>query len=59
AELIITDVYGKKLKQINLANTGRGVLNVDTNGLAAGTYSYTLLVDGKMVETKQMVVGAR
>ena len=59
AELIITDVYGKKLKQINLANTGRGVLNVDTNGLTAGTYSYTLLVDGKMVETKQMVVGAR
>ena len=56
AEMVITDVYGKKVKQINLNNSGKGSLNVDTRGLAAGTYSYTLLVDGKMVETKKMVV---
>ncbi len=56
AEMIITDVYGKKLKQITLTNKGKGNLNVDTSGLAAGTYSYTLLVDGKVIETRKMVV---
>lgn len=56
AELIITDIYGKKIKQIALNNTGKGLLNVDTNGLAAGTYSYTLLVDGKVIETKKMII---
>ena len=54
--MIITDVYGKKLKQITLTNKGKGNLNVDTSGLAAGTYSYTLFVDGKVIETRKMVV---
>ena len=54
--MIITDVYGKKLKQISLNTKGKGTLNVDTSGLAAGTYSYTLFVDGKIIETKKMVV---
>ena len=54
--MIITDVYGKKVKQINLNNSGKGTVNINTTGLAAGTYSYTLFVDGKMIETKKMVV---
>ena len=56
AEMIITDVYGKKVKQINIPNSGKGILNVNTTGLASGTYSYTLMVDGKVMETKKMVV---
>ena len=39
AELVTTDVYGKKIKQIALSNNGKGMLNEDTNGLAAGAYS--------------------
>jgi hypothetical protein len=35
---------------------GNGVLEVDAAQLAAGTYSYTLLVDGKVVDTKLMVI---
>jgi translation initiation factor 6 (eIF-6) len=35
---------------------GNGVLEVDATQLAAGTYSYTLLVDGKVVDTKLMVI---
>ena len=57
AEMIITDNFGKKLKTINLSVMGKGFMNVDTGGLAPGTYSYTLIVDGKMIDTKQMVVG--
>jgi hypothetical protein len=35
---------------------GNGVLEVDATQLAAGTYSYTLVVDGKVVDTKLMVI---
>ena len=57
AEMIITDNFGKKLKTINLSVMGKGQMNIDTRGLAPGTYSYTLMVDGKMIDTKQMMVG--
>ncbi len=57
AELIIVDNAGRKIKTINLNTFGKGVLNVDTKGLASGTYTYTMYVDGKMVDTKKMVVG--
>jgi hypothetical protein len=35
---------------------GNGVLEVDATQLAAGTYSYTLMVDGKVMDTKLMVI---
>jgi trimeric autotransporter adhesin len=35
---------------------GNGVLEVDATQLAAGTYSYTLIVDSKVVDTKLMVI---
>lgn len=58
SEIVITDNYGKKLKAISLNVTGKGSMNIDTRGLTPGTYSYTLFVDGKMIDTKQMVVGS-
>lgn len=57
AELVFNDIYGRKIKSVNLSLMGKGILNVDTRELGTGTYSYTLLVDGKMIETKKMVVG--
>ncbi len=56
AELIILDNAGRKIKTISLNTFGKGVLNVNTKGLASGTYTYTMYVDGKMVDTKKMVV---
>jgi len=35
---------------------GNGVLEVDATQLNTGTYSYTLLVDGKVIDTKLMVI---
>ncbi|MFN3939629.1 MAG: tail fiber domain-containing protein, partial [Chitinophagales bacterium] len=35
---------------------GAGVLEIDATQLSAGTYSYTLLVDGKVIDTKLMVI---
>ncbi len=57
AELIIVDNAGRKIKTISLNTFGKGILNVDTKGLASGTYTYTMYVDGKMVDSKKMVLG--
>ncbi len=56
ATLVITDIYGKQVKQIQLNNTGKGQLKINTEGLSAGTYVYTLFINGKMTESKKMEV---
>jgi hypothetical protein len=56
ALLNITDNNGNTVKQIQLNGMGNGLVNIETSGLSAGTYSYTLIVDGKQIETKKMVI---
>ena len=56
AQLNIADNNGKAIKQIKLTSAGKGTLNINAFGLAAGTYHYTLIVNGSVVESKQMVI---
>ncbi len=56
AQIIITNNSGNTLKTINVTGNGNGTVNVDASTLAAGAYSYSLLVDGKLISTKQMVL---
>ena len=56
AQIVITDKSGKQLKQATVSGTGKGALNVDAVTLSAGTYNYTLYVDGKLIGSKQMVI---
>lgn len=56
AKIIITDTKGIVLKQINLAAGGKGNVQVDVSTLAAGTYQYSLYINDKLVDTKQMVL---
>lgn len=55
AFLLITDMNGKTVKQLPI-KSGSGVINIDASLLNTGTYSYTLVVNGKTIETKKMVV---
>jgi hypothetical protein len=56
AELIITETgSGKVIKTITLA-PGSKQISVDAGALSSGSYSYTLTVDGKKINTKQMAV---
>ncbi len=55
AQLVITDISGKNLKQITLQN-GKGNVTIDASTLSAGAYNYSLMVNGKIVATKRMVV---
>jgi hypothetical protein len=56
AQLIITDIAGKTIKQIELTKTGAGIINIDASALYGGTYNYSLIIDGKMIDTKRMIV---
>lgn len=56
AQIIINDQSGKSLKQVTVSGLGRGTLTIDAKTLSSGAYSYSLVIDGKVVGTKQMVV---
>jgi hypothetical protein len=56
ALLIITNNNGNTVKQVLLNSSSNGSVNIETSTLSSGTYSYTLIVDGKTIETKKMVI---
>jgi trimeric autotransporter adhesin len=56
AQLQITDATGKIVSTIPLSGSGRSSVTADAAGLASGTYQYSLVVNGKLVSTKQMVL---
>jgi hypothetical protein len=54
AQIMITDKSGKTLKAINISGSGKGNLKVDAVTLASGAYQYSLMIDGRLIDTKQM-----
>jgi hypothetical protein len=56
AKIIITDQAGKALKELNLSGGGNGSIQVDASAIASGAYQYSLYVDGRLINTKQMVL---
>ena len=56
AQIVVTDKNGKILKQVNISGSGKGTVNVDAAMLASGTYSYSLIIDGRVINSKQMLL---
>ena len=56
AVIKITSANGQEIKSIILAQKGNGQINTEAGSLAAGTYQYTLIVDGKIADSRKMVV---
>lgn len=54
--IVIFDVSGKEIKSFAPGHTGNGSLTIKANDLPAGQYSYSLIVDGKLVDTKKMIL---
>jgi hypothetical protein len=52
----ITDMNGRLIKTFAATGKGNGQLMIEGGQLASGTYQYSLIVDGKPVETKKMVM---
>ncbi|MGQ0827312.1 MAG: tail fiber domain-containing protein [Bacteroidota bacterium] len=55
AQLLFYNNDGKLIQSVDLTQKGQGQLNVFANDLSNGVYTYTLIVDGKIVESKKMI----
>ncbi|MEP7264497.1 MAG: tail fiber domain-containing protein [Bacteroidota bacterium] len=56
AVIKIISVDGKEMMTEVISKTGYGEMHISAAGLSAGTYTYTLIVNGKTVESKTMVL---
>ncbi len=55
AKIIITGTSGDTVKAVTVSDS-KGVINIDTTTLAAGTYHYSLYINGGLAATRQMVI---
>lgn len=55
AQIIVTDMKGSLIKTFT-AIKGVGQINISSAELPAATYNYTLLVNGKKMDTRQMII---
>jgi len=55
AFIVFYDSYGKEIKKIEIKETGFGNINIDAQNLTNGIYSYSLVIDDIIKETKKMI----
>ncbi len=56
AQLIFTDMHGRIIKTVDIKQSGKGQLRVYAANLSQGIYQYSIVVDGKIIDTKKMLV---
>ncbi|HZH66703.1 MAG TPA: FlgD immunoglobulin-like domain containing protein, partial [Flavisolibacter sp.] len=56
AQITITNSKGQVLKTIALNSRGDGQVSLQGSSLPSGTYTYSLWIDGRQADTKQMVI---
>jgi trimeric autotransporter adhesin len=56
AQLVLSDITGRLLRHETLNNRGMSQLTLSVSAYPSGTYVYSLFVDGKKVDSKQVVL---
>ena len=56
AVLKIYSSLGVEIKSYSIKQSGKGEITVEANTIAAGVYSYTLIVDNEASDVKQMII---
>jgi len=56
AQIQITDMLGQNIQTIALSGRGSGQVVIAAGTLASGTYVYSLIVDGRKVVSRQMIL---
>ena len=56
ANLYIYDMTGTQIAAYNLTEFGSGSITISAGELNAGMYLYSLIADGQLVDTKQMIL---
>ena len=55
AQMLFYNANGSLIQSVELIPNGKGQLNVFASDLTNGVYTYTLVVDGKVVDSKRMI----
>jgi hypothetical protein len=55
AQMLFYNAVGKLIKSVPIETRGEGSMMISAANLQSGVYSYSIIADGKLVETKQMV----
>lgn len=56
AQINFFSLSGQILKEVDINQMGQGELKVDLDRMMSGSYMYNLIVDGKLIDTKTMVI---
>jgi len=56
AYIVIHDTQGNEVKKIDLTQSGNSFIVVKSDDLKAGLYSYSLVFNGKLIDTKKMIL---
>ena len=56
ATVMIYNLEGKQMKNIQVNDRGKVSVKISGNELSAGMYLYALIADGKVVDTKRMIL---
>ena len=56
ATITITDANGKVMKMVDVSQRGESQIVINAFELTAGNYNYSLIIDGKIIDNKQMVL---
>jgi hypothetical protein len=55
AQIVFYNAQGKLIQSVELIQKGKGMINVFASDLSNGIYTYTLVVDGRVIDSKKMV----
>lgn len=55
AQIIFYNTLGQAIKIVDISHKGEGRLNVFGDDLKSGLYTYSLIIDGKLCETRKMI----
>lgn len=55
AQIIFYDINGQMINSVDIAEIGDGMINVFAEDLSSGIYTYVLVADGEIIDTKKMV----
>jgi len=55
AQMLFYNAQGKLIQSVDLVQTGKEQLNVFASDLSNGIYTYTLVVDGRIIDSKKMI----
>ena len=59
AIIAVYDLNGLQLKEYPIYHQGRNTVFIEANEFLPGIYLYSFLVDGKMIDTKRMVITSK